>query len=75
MMRGMEKEKQWCVALYSRVSTKCGKQDVENQLQQLREFCRRQRWKVVREFVDQASGKRNDRAAFRDVRCCFPPGV
>jgi len=30
----------------------------------LREFCRRQRWKVVREFVDQASGKRNDRAAF-----------
>jgi DNA invertase Pin-like site-specific DNA recombinase len=61
----MTNEKLFQVALYSRVSTKCGKQDVENQLEQLREFCRRQSWKVVREFVDQASGKRSDRAAFQ----------
>jgi DNA invertase Pin-like site-specific DNA recombinase len=52
------------VALYSRVSTNCGKQDVENQLAQLRDFCQRQGWTIVQEFVDHASGKRSDRPAF-----------
>jgi len=53
------------VALYSRVSTKDKGQDVENQLRQLREFCDRQGWNVVREFVDHASGKRSDREEFQ----------
>jgi DNA invertase Pin-like site-specific DNA recombinase len=52
------------VALYSRVSTNCGRQDVENQLAQLREFCQRQDWTIVHEYIDHASGKRSDRAAF-----------
>ncbi len=53
------------VALYSRVSTNCGKQDVGNQLAQLREYCQRQGWTIVYEYVDHASGKRSDnRPAF-----------
>lgn len=53
------------VALYSRVSTNCGKQDVENQLAQLREYCQRQDWTIIQEYVDHASGKRSDnRPAF-----------
>jgi DNA invertase Pin-like site-specific DNA recombinase len=55
------------VALYSRVSTKYGKQDVENQLAQLREYCDRQGWTIVHEYVDHASGKRSDRAAFLEM--------
>jgi DNA invertase Pin-like site-specific DNA recombinase len=53
------------VALYSRVSTKDKGQDVQNQLGQLREFCKRQDWTVVREFIDHASGKRSDREEFQ----------
>ena len=55
------------VAIYSRVSTKDKGQDVENQLRQLREFCAKQGWPVVREFVDHASGKRSDRDQFQAV--------
>ena len=63
------------VALYSRVSTNCGKQDVENQLAQLREYCQRQGWPIVREYVDHASGKRSDRTAFVAMFDVAPPGV
>lgn len=52
------------VALYSRVSTNCGKQDVENQLAQLREYCQRRGWTIAHEYTDHASGKRSDRPAF-----------
>src|SRR5450755_575752 len=45
------------VALYGRVSTDNGKQDVENQMAELREFCKRSRWTVEIEYVDKASGK------------------
>jgi DNA invertase Pin-like site-specific DNA recombinase len=48
------------VALYARVSTRDKGQDTENQLAQLRDFCQRQGWLVVHEYVDQASGKRGD---------------
>jgi DNA invertase Pin-like site-specific DNA recombinase len=53
------------IALYSRVSTKDKGQDVENQLRQLREFCSKQGWPIVREYVDHASGKRGDREQFQ----------
>ena len=52
-------------ALYARVSTKDKGQDVENQLRQLREFCRKQGWEVVQEYIDHASGKRSDREQFQ----------
>lgn len=53
------------IAIYSRVSTKDKGQDVENQLRQLREFCSKQGWVIVREYVDHASGKRGDRQQFQ----------
>jgi DNA invertase Pin-like site-specific DNA recombinase len=53
------------IALYSRVSTRDKGQDVENQLRQLRDFCVKQGWAIVWEFVDRASGKRSDREQFQ----------
>ena len=53
------------VALYSRVSTKDKGQDVRNQTDQLKEFCQRQGWQIVREYTDKASGKRGDRIQFQ----------
>jgi DNA invertase Pin-like site-specific DNA recombinase len=51
-------------ALYARVSTKDKGQDTENQLLQLRDYCRRQGWGCL-EYIDQASGKTGDRDAFK----------
>jgi DNA invertase Pin-like site-specific DNA recombinase len=53
------------VAIYARVSTRDKGQDTENQLRQLREFCRKQDWRVVCEFVDHATGKHSDREQFQ----------
>lgn len=53
------------IGLYSRVSTKDKGQDVRNQTDQLREFCQRQGWQIVKEYTDKASGKRGDRAQFQ----------
>lgn len=55
------------VAIYSRVSTKDKGQDTENQLRQLREFCAKQHWNIVAEYVDHASGKRSDREQFQKM--------
>jgi DNA invertase Pin-like site-specific DNA recombinase len=44
------------VALYGRVSTKGGRQDTENQLAQLREYCARQAWEIRCVDIDQVSG-------------------
>jgi DNA invertase Pin-like site-specific DNA recombinase len=49
------------VAIYARVSTKDGRQDVTNQLAQLRKFAASQKWEMIHEYIDQASGKRGDR--------------
>ena len=40
------------VALYSRVSVGNGEQTCENQLRDLREYCRARGWTDVREFTD-----------------------
>ena len=53
------------VAIYARVSTKDKGQDTENQLRQLREFCRKQDWAITAEYIDRASGKRGDREQFQ----------
>lgn len=53
------------VALYAQVSKDDGKQDTENQLAELRQFCRRSAWEVVHEYVDRASGKTSDRPQFQ----------
>ncbi len=54
-------------ALYARVSTKDGRQDTENQLRQLRDFAASQKWTIVHEYVDKASGKRSDREQFQKM--------
>lgn len=53
------------VALYSRVSTKDKGQDVENQQRQLRDFAKKQDWKIVHEYSDYKSGKTSDRTQFQ----------
>jgi DNA invertase Pin-like site-specific DNA recombinase len=55
------------VAIYSRVSTRDKGQDVQNQLLQLREFCSKQGYEIVREYIDHATGKRSDRDAFQEM--------
>ena len=54
-------------AIYARISTRDGRQDAENQLRQLRKFAASQRWRIVNEFVDKASGKRGDREQFQKM--------
>jgi DNA invertase Pin-like site-specific DNA recombinase len=51
--------------LYARVSTADGRQDTDNQLVQLREYCQRQGYQIVAEYIDHASGKTDDRSAFK----------
>jgi len=63
-------------ALYARVSTKDKGQDVSNQLLQLRDFCAKQGWEIVEEYIDKASGKHSDRERFQAMyaaasRCEF----
>ena len=55
------------VALYARVSTQNKRQDTENQLAQLRQFCETQHWIVVHEYVDKATGKHSDREQFQQL--------
>src|SRR5215467_6772374 len=53
------------IALYARVSKRDSRQDTENQLAQLREFAQAQKWTVVHEYVDRATGKHSDREQFQ----------
>src|SRR5665213_2745090 len=52
------------VAIYARVSTR-DKQDNDNQLHQLVEFCHRQGWTIAHEYTDKISGKTADRPQFQ----------
>jgi len=51
------------ICLYGRVST--DRQETQNQITLLREFAFTQGWKIVREYVDVASGKSSDRQQFK----------
>lgn len=55
------------IAIYCRVSTKDKGQDTENQIRQLREFCAKQGWTIVFEYVDHASAKNGDREQFQEM--------
>jgi DNA invertase Pin-like site-specific DNA recombinase len=58
------KARKVAVAIYARVSTR-DRQETLNQLAQLREFCRRQGWQVVTEYVDRETGSISTRAEFQ----------
>ena len=53
------------VALYARVSTLDKGQDPETQLLALREYAERRGFRLVGEYVDHASGSRDDRPQYR----------
>jgi DNA invertase Pin-like site-specific DNA recombinase len=53
------------VALYARVSTKDGRQETENQLLALREYCAKQGWEIAGEYVDHESGGHSRRPHFQ----------
>src|SRR6516165_6429285 len=55
------------VALYARVSTKDGRQDTENQLIALREYCAKQSWAVAGEYVDHETGGTSKRPHFQQM--------
>jgi DNA invertase Pin-like site-specific DNA recombinase len=52
-------------AIYARVSAADGRQEVENQLAELRRFASAQGWKVTGEYIDQDSGGKSNRVQFR----------
>src|SRR3954449_3956070 len=52
-------------AIYARVSTTDRGQDPETQLRQLREYAERRGCSLAHEYVDHASGAKNDRAEYR----------
>jgi DNA invertase Pin-like site-specific DNA recombinase len=54
-------------ALYARVSTEDRGQDPETQLRLLREYADRRGFEVAGEFVDYASGTRNDRPQYKKL--------
>ncbi|MDG6219593.1 MAG: recombinase family protein, partial [Candidatus Thermoplasmatota archaeon] len=53
------------VAVYSRVST--DKQELENQLVQLRSFADKNDWVIFKEYTDVISGKENSRPSFDEL--------
>jgi DNA invertase Pin-like site-specific DNA recombinase len=53
-------------AIYARVSTR-DRQETLKQLTQLREFCQRQNWLVVSEYVDHETGSIATRAEFQKM--------
>lgn len=42
-------------------------QDTDNQLHELREYCARQGWEVIREYTDRETGKHSRREAFQSL--------
>src|SRR6267378_1183158 len=54
------------IGIYGRVSTR-DRQEVENQLVQLREFAAKQGWTISREYVDRETGATSDREQFQTM--------
>lgn len=55
------------VAIYARVSTRDKGQDAGNQLRQLEDFVLRMGWELSQQYVDQVSGKTENRPSFREM--------
>jgi len=55
------------VGIYARVSTKGKRQETENQLLQLREYCRKMGWSIHKEYIDQESGDKIGRNEYKNL--------
>ena len=55
------------VAIYGRVSTRTKGQDTENQLIQLREYCKRMEYDIYKEYIDEESGGNPNREGFQQL--------
>lgn len=55
------------ISIYARVSSRGGRQDVQNQLLQLREWAKCLGGEVITEYVDEASGSKSDRIALQKL--------
>ncbi len=55
------------VALYARVSTKDGRQHLENQLRELRAYARRMKWKIAAEYTDLVTGTSESRPGLEEL--------
>jgi DNA invertase Pin-like site-specific DNA recombinase len=55
------------IALYARVSTKEGKQHLDNQLGELRSYARRMRWRIAGEYTDQITGTSEKRPGLDEL--------
>ena len=64
-MKKAKENKQISVALYLRVST--DKQEEENQHYQLKEYCEKSKYYVVKVYRDKVSGKNTSRKAFDEL--------
>lgn len=53
------------IAIYARVST--DKQELDNQLLQLREYAKKQEWEVFKEYTEIVSGAKDTRPAFNQL--------
>ena len=61
----MEQIKPKDAGIYVRVST--DKQEAENQLLQLREYCKKKNYNIFREYIDVVSGASTNRPAFNEA--------
>jgi DNA invertase Pin-like site-specific DNA recombinase len=55
------------VSIYARISTSTKGQDVDNQLNVLREYCQRMGYEIVNEYCDEISGGTSERPAFKKM--------
>lgn len=53
--------------IYARVSTSNKGQDVDNQLEVLREYCKKMNYELIGEYMDEVSGGTSDRPAFKKL--------
>jgi DNA invertase Pin-like site-specific DNA recombinase len=54
-------------ALYARTSTDDGRQELENQMRELRSYAAQMGWNVVSEYLDQISGRKVNRPQFQQA--------
>ena len=64
-MRATASKSKKPVAIYARVSRADKGPETENQVRERRAYCRKQGWRIVQGYRDEASGNNGDRAEFK----------